>query len=630
VTIIATLLGRAVAAHRAGRIGEAMAAYREVLAVEPGHARANHLLGFALLQIGLPADALPLLAAALQRSPRTPDAWAHFGIALSALGQPVHANTALRRALLLSPALIEAEIGMIQAARDSGRAVPERTAARVVVLAPMRAVGWHGLGLARAGRGFGTGPADDGASCLRRAALIDPADRPAVTDLADVLRSRRDPESARTVGRWAVRLTPSSSAAHSILAATLFDLDRIEEADDAARTAAALAPGNAKAYGNRAQCLYRADRFAEAAREGRRATTLDPKDPQIRANLASYRLALGDLADGWRLFRDRPSRRILARRPGLPPASWAGETGARVMVLAEQGLGDELLFATCWPDLADRVREGDLAAVAVELDARLRPLAERSYPELHWFDRDRSDQTLGTRPECPGFEPTHWIAAGDLPSVFRRRIDEFPAGPSHLAPDPARVAEFRRWLDTEAPGVARIGLCWRSGLRTGDRLKHYPMLSDCHVLLRRPDWRMVVLQYDDCADEIAEATAAGAPQPLIAPDLDRRDDLDGVAALIAALDLVVSAETAVLSLAGATGAPTVGFGLGRGWVALGQGRSPWYPTVAGLHRRPGEDWPPLMARVADRAARSIADGAVAAENTIAHTKEPGSKAARLD
>lgn len=607
MTIIATLLGRAVAAHRAGRIAEAMAAYREILAVEPEQARASHLLGFALLQLGLPAEALPHLAVALQRAPRTPDAWAHFGIALSALGQPVHATVALRRALLLSPALLEAATGMIQAARDGGRAVPERTAAQAVVLAPMRAAGWHGLGLARAGRAFGTEAADDGSSCLRRAALIDPADRPAVTDLADVLRSRRDPESARTVGRWAVRLSPSSSAAHSILAATLFDLDRIDEADAAARTAAALAPGDATAYGNRAQCLYRADRFAEAAREGYRAATADPKDPQIRANLASYHLALGDLATGWRLFRNRPSRRILSRRPGLPATTWAGETGARVMVLAEQGLGDELLFATCWPDLADRVRRGDLAGAAVELDARLRPLAERSYPELQWFDRDRSDQTIGTHPECPGFEPTHWIAAGDLPSVFRRRIDDFPTGPSRLVPDRARVETFRRWLDAEAPGVARVGLCWRSGLRTGDRLKHYPALSDCHALLRRPDWRTVVLQYDDCADEMAEAIAAGAPPPLIPPDLDRRDDLDGVAALIAALDVVVSAETAVLSLAGAAGAPTVGFGLGRGWVALGQDRSPWYPTVAGLHRRPGEEWRPLMARVAERTARTITD-----------------------
>ncbi len=607
MTIVATLLGRAVAAHRAGRVAEAMAAYRGVLAAEPEHARANHLLGFALLQLGLPADALPLLATALQRSPRIPDAWAHFGIALSALRQPAHANTALRRALLLSPALLEAEIGMIQAARDAGRAVPERSASRVVVLAPMQAIGWHSLGLARAGRAFGTVPADDGSNCLRRAALLDPADRPAVTDLADVLRSRRDPESARTVGRWAVRLNPSSSAARSILAAALFDLDRIGEADDTARTAAALAPDNAKAYGNLAQCLYRADRFAEAAAEGRRAAMLDPTDPQIRANLASYHLALGDLANGWRLFRDRPSRRILSRRPGLPPSAWAGETGARVLVLAEQGLGDELLFATCWPDLADWISKGDLAAVAVELDARLRSLAERSYPELRWFDRDRSEQTVGTRPECPGFEPTHWIAAGDLPSVLRRRVDDFPSAPSHLVPDRARVAAFRRWLDTEAPGVARIGLCWRSGLRTGDRLKHYPALADCHALLRRPDWRTVVLQYDDCAEEVAEAVSAGAPPPLIPPGLDRRDDLDGVAALIAALDVVVSAETAVLSLAGAAGAPTVGFGLGRGWVALGQDRSPWYPTVAGLHRRPGEEWRPLMAHVAERTARTIAD-----------------------
>lgn len=620
MTVIATLLGRAVAAHRSGRIADAVAIYRDVLAIEPEHARASHLLGFALLQLGSPAAALPLLATALRRAPRTPDAWAHFGLALSALGQEASATAALRRALLLSPALLEAATGMIRVARDAGRAVPERAAARVVVLAPLRAVGWHGLGLARAGRAFGTAAAhDDGSVSLRRAALIDPTDRPAVTDLADTLRSRRHPESARTIGRWAVCLGPASSAVRSTLAASLFDLDRIDEADTAARTAAVLAPGNARAYGNRAQCLYRADRFAEAAGEGRRAAMIDPRDPQIRANLSSYHLAMGRLETGWRLFRDRPSRRVLSQRPGLPAAVWSGETGARLMVLAEQGLGDELLFATCWPDLAARVRDGRLAAVAVELDARLRPLAERTYPVLRWFDRDRSERSAGTPPYCPGFEPTHWVAAGDLPSLFRPEVDAFPDGPLHLVPDRGRIAAFRRWLDAEAPGVARIGLCWRSGLRTGDRLKHYPALPDCRTLLARPEWRVVVLQYDDCTDELAAAAAAGLPPPLLPPGLDRRDDLDGVAALIAALDIVVSAETAVLALAGAVGAPTVGFGLGRGWVALGQSRSPWYPTVTGLHRRPGEDWEPLMKRVADRTAE-----------TIAQTKEPGGKAARLD
>lgn len=619
VTTVATLLGRAIAAHQAGDVERAARMYRDVLAVEPGHAQASHLLGFALLQLGAPAEAVPLLSAALRRSPRTPEAWAHLGLALGAIGLESRAAVALRRSLLLAPALLDAAIGIIKAARDAGRAVPERAAARVVVVAPLRAVGWHSLGLARAVRGADTSASDDGVACLRRAALIDPADRPAVADLADALRNRRDPESARRVGRWATRLSPASSPVRSTLAATLFDLDRIAEADLAARAAAVLVPGNAKAYGNRAQCLYRVGRSGDALVDGRRAAMTDPIDPQIGANLASYHLAVGDLREGWRLFRCRPARQVLARRPELPEALWQGERGARLLVLAEQGLGDELLFATCWPDLAAHVRAGRLAAALVEVDDRLRPLAERTYPELQWFDRDRGAGLAGRAPDCPAFVATHWIAAGDLPSLFRRRVRDFPQEPGYLVADAGRVEVFRNWLDEVAPGRPRFGFCWRSGLRTGDRMKHYPALAQCGPLLRLPGLRLVVLQYDDCAEEIADVLEPANAPLLVPPGLDRHDDLDGVAALIAALDGVVSAETAVLALAGALGAPSIGFGLSAGWVALGQPRSPWCPSLTSIHRGPEESWDEVMSRVARKAAERVVE-----------SKEPGGKATRLD
>src|SRR3546814_231356 len=117
-----------------------------------------------------------------------------------------------------------------------------------------------------------------------------------------------------------------------------------------------------------------------------------------------------------------------------------------------------------------------------------------------------------------------------------------------------------------------------------------------------PMTRIVVLQYDDCAAELAEITSRGCVRPLVPPGLDRRDDLDGMAALIVALDGVLSAETAVLALAGAVGSPSIGFGLGRNWVGLGAEGSPWHPGVTRLHRRDDEEWTGLMRRVAETAA----------------------------
>lgn len=597
VTPISTLFGHAVAAHRAGRVASAISAYRTILLAEPGHARARHLLGFALLQTGDAPQAEVELTEAVRRSPGLADAWAHLGLARLALDRSTAADGALRRALALEPAQQDATDGRLQATRSAGPRQRIRTAVRAVTLAPQRAIGWHSLGLAFASHPAGAAaPAE---TCLRRAMALDPGSGPVTTDLADMVRRRRAPGAAFRIGQWARRLQPLSPSARVVCAAAAFDLDRVAAAQQQSRIAALLVPATAGAYGNRAQCAYRSARFEDAAIDGRRAAVAAPGDAQILANLATYRLAVGDLSEGWPLFRHRPGRRAIVRAGHRPASAWTGEPVERLLVLAEQGLGDELLFASCWPDLARAVRSGRLATVQVEIDARLRSMAARSYPELQWLDRDGTSGK--PRPATDAAAP--WIAAGDLPSLLRRTLEDFPAGPGYLEPDSERAAAHRHWLELVAPGRRRIGLCWRSGLRTGDRIKHYPALTDCRPLLASADVCLIVLQYDDCADEIAAAARPGDAPILFPPGLDRRNDLDGVAALIAALDVTIAAETAVLALAGAVGAPAIGFGLTPGWTNLGRERSPWHPSTTGLYRRPDERWPDFMQRVRDAAVR---------------------------
>lgn len=595
---IAEKFAQAVAEHRAGRITAAARRYRSVLAIAPGHARAWHLLGFALLQSHAAAPAEVALKRALRQSPLTADVWTHLGLAQVELQRGQDACDAFRRALTLDPGRTEAQHGLARTLLAERPPAAGRLARRQIMLDPMHAGGWHSLGLALAGPAPGTPDGVRPIRVLQRAVILGPADAPALTDLSSLFRSNRQPVAASRAARRSLCLAMMSAPARVNLAAALFDLDDVERAMAAARSAAMLVPRIAEAYGNLAQCDYRRARFHRAVGNGRRALVAQPGDPQIEANLSTYHLALGDLDRGWPLFRNRPARRAIAQRQDLPAREWAGEPDARLLVVAEQGLGDELLFASCWADLAGLKQRGRLAEVCVELDARLRPLAERSFPELQWADRDRRIAGSGGQWRSADFPASHWIAAGDLPSRFRRRLGDFPAQPRYLLPDPARVAVYRRWLEASAPGQRRVGLCWRSGLRTEDRRKYYPDLADCRSLFRIRTLRTVVLQYDECAAEIAHAINPGDTPPLVPPGLDRRDDLDGVAALMTALDGVLSAETAVLALAGALGAPSVGFDIATNWVALGQRCAPWHPTVTRLHRGRDESWVDLMARVA--------------------------------
>lgn len=603
MTDATALFAQAVAGHRAGRLGSAVQDYRAFLATTPEHVRARHLLGFALLQIGAWSEAEEELLKAVRRAPGMTDAWTHLGLARLQIDSTL-AGVALHRALLLAPAHLEAVEAALRASGGAVQHSRERIARWATVLGPGRPAGWHALGVARVRQATDAGapPPADVVRCFRRALVLTPQDIPASTDLANTLRLLREPDPARRVAQQAICLRPRSAVPWWTLAAALFDLDGITEADRAARAAAILEPGRANGYGNRAQCLYRLGCFAEAIRDGSRAALIAPRDPQILANLGTYHLGAGNVAAGWQLFRHRIGRRLIDGSPHLPGPHWNGEPGARLLALAEQGLGDEILFASCWPDLAQAVRDGRLAAVRIELDPRLRPLAARSFPELDWVDRDRTAGPADGIRRSADFGATHYVAAGDLPGLFRPSPGTFPEHAGYLRPDPRRVAEFRRWLDAEAPGRRRLGLCWRSGLRTADRVKYYPGLADCRPLLSMAGCRIVVLQYDDFAEELTTLTDSERASLLVPPGLDLRDDQDGVAALLLALDRVISAETAVLALAGAVGAPTVGFGLGPGWTALGLERSPWYPSVGTVYRRPDESWEALMARLAGQAA----------------------------
>lgn len=574
---LSSALNTGLLAHRAGKLDQAIATYNAVLAIEPDHATARHLRGFALLQLDRLDEATGDLSAAVRLNPANANGWGHLSVCLSRRGEA--ASEPARRALLLQPALPEALDIATRAEADGSKSV-----SRLVVVAPDDPAAWSRSGLIRAA----TDP-HAARLALRRARVLAPGDAAPLLDLADLERRCHEPAAARRLASRSLILRPRDPRALAERAAAAVELDAVADALTDTAQALVLDPGHIRGWGNRGETLYRMADYGAAAACGRRALVAAPKDPDVRANLGAYQLATGDLAHGWPLFRSRPARRQI-RLADLP--RWTGESRADLLVLAEQGLGDELLFSSMWPDLDRRIAKGDLSSVTVEADSRLIPLGERACPHLTWCPRSTSQE--------PSDRFTHWCLAGDLMEVLRPAIAAFGGAASGLAPDADLVDRWRTWLAEAAAGRPAIGLCWRSGSLAGHRRRHYPQIGDCTPLLALENKFFVVLQYDDCGDEIAGAVLGTGSEVAYPPGLDRRDDQDGVAGLMAALDLVVSADTAVLALAGALGVQALGFSLHPGWVGLGQADHPWFPRVERLYRAPPAPWTQTMAAVAGR------------------------------
>jgi hypothetical protein len=270
-------------------------------------------------------------------------------------------------------------------------------------------------------------------------------------------------------------------------------------------------------------------------------------------------------------------------------------------VYREQGIGDEIMLASLYPDLIDAARE-----VVIECETRLVPLFARSFPKAEVRAQTHDEMRRET---VHDFDRA--TAAGSLIRWFRPSLDAFPDRSSFLVPDPGRVTAWQERLAEIGP-PPYVGISWRSKIQTAERRLEYTRLDEWAGIFQVPGVTWVNLQYDDCNRELRDAETRFGVQIHRWDWLDLMNDFDEVAALITALDLVVAPFNAVSMLSGGLGVRTVAMGNRFGWAELNAGRMPWTPSVVVALRTPVEEWDEVLdvaarevANVADRAATRV-------------------------
>jgi len=271
--------------------------------------------------------------------------------------------------------------------------------------------------------------------------------------------------------------------------------------------------------------------------------------------------------------------------------------GLHLLVMGEQGLGDEVLFANVLPDLIAALGPDGHMTLAVE--HRLIPLMQRSFPGAtvvaHRTARIEGRMIrIAERPEgAPA--PDAWTPIASLFRWFRRTPDAFPATPNFLSPDPDRVAHWRGELALAGAGP-KIGVVWKSLRLEGMRLRYFAPFDLWRPVLTMPGAVFVNLQYGDVAAEIEAARANGIA--LWTPaGIDLKDDLDDLAALTCALDLMVGPPNATVNIGAACGAPWWAFSTPDDWQRFGTDRFPCYPSARIFPIEGFGEWEGAMARV---------------------------------
>jgi tetratricopeptide (TPR) repeat protein len=429
---------------------------------------------------------------------------------------------------------------------------------------------------------------------FNRVLALEPGRVEALVNLANLLRAVGNFPAAGALLAPALVRNPESAELWLTLGSVYREMGATDRAITHYREALVRKPDYPAALGNLADILSDQGQTEEALLLYDRVVKREPKNAQARLNRGILHFLCGSLQDGWRDYEARLDIPGKAPRCAHNLPRWKGENlnRTRLLVTAEQGVGDQLMFASIVPELLAAARDSD-GSLVLECEPRLVSLFARSFPDA--TVRPSAMQTIAGTPTAH-YEwlsevgaATAAIELGSLPRILRRGLSEFPSPNAYLMPDDN---ERRRWKEKfaklgESP---RIGICWRSGKRGGARNIQFARLEIWGNFLRELPGSIVCAQYDAAPDEIAKLEAL-CGKPIFVPEgLDQKNELDRTCAMLSALDAVVSAPTAVAWLASGAGVRTFKVLYDTSWTSFGEVYEPFAPScICVMPENPG-DW----------------------------------------
>jgi hypothetical protein len=416
--------------------------------------------------------------------------------------------------------------------------------------------------------------------------------------------------------RTLTTIQPDDASAWLTLGFILATMDRNDEAAEVLRTAETLDSTSPEVCFYLAESLRKAEQYTESLPYYQRMLQVGEQYPQAVHGYGKTLLALanhglgdleqgdhgqGSLEQGWEAmeFRFLSSAGNWERHH---LENWTPDSKAtRVLAYSEEGIGADLMFASCLPDLVNSVEH-----CIVECETSLHSLFRRSFPRADFVPLADDDVRPGGNPwGCiiGNMVLDAQIAIGSLPRYFRRHLDDFPPRKAYLAPDREQVDRWHARLAGLGDG-RRIGILWNgTGTNETPRQTTLPMQQLRTFVARHQEAVWVNLQHGSHQNEMLQQRGFGMA-PRVFPEAFQYD-LDAMAALLVSLDLVITPPGYVAHLAGALGVRT--------WLLLPESadwrhsidvvaqdtRSVWHPSVKMYRQAKGQTWQHFFAMLED-------------------------------
>lgn len=592
------------------RCDEAADCFRRAIARNPNAAEFHYNFANALARSGSFEQAVGEYRETIRLNSQLPEAYNNLATALSGLGRHEEALVELTHALALRPDYAEAQVNQVTieqtlyetrlAAVDPDRPMPEIPLPVSATPTQWCERGSHLQNLERydeaeeaftqalaidpdfAGAYFGLGYGllvqeayEDGAKYYEQGLIVDDSNAAAWNNLGSIYTALERWEEAVACYETALQIDAAYANAHYNLGNVYKEVGQPADAGACFRRAMYIDPELAEAHINLGVTLTEQHRIPEAIASHSRAIEVRPANAEAHLHRAFTWLTAGDWEQGWDEYEWRFRYDVNPRE--FPFLAWSGHSLAErtILVYGEQGVGDEIMFASCIPDVL-----ATAAQCLIECDPRLVPLFARSFPLADVVPRSFSVE------DAKAYGVDLQSSTASLPRFLRRDLNTFPQQARYLAACPHKRARWRERFAQLGSGL-KVGIAWRGGGTPFTKRRRSTVLTQWSAVLNVPGVQFINLQYGDCSAELADAKASLGVDLHHWPDADPLRDLDDFAAQIAELDLVISVDSATVHLAGALGVPVwtlLHYAANWRWL-LERNDTPWYPSMQ-LVRQP--------------------------------------------
>jgi regulator of sirC expression with transglutaminase-like and TPR domain len=391
---------------------------------------------------------------------------------------------------------------------------------------------------------------------------------------------------AYQICRRVASINPNHAQTWNNLGKCCDELQRFEEAIMCFERAIEIDPGNPKGYGNAACALLNMGKYEEALAMATEGVAVDPDNRASHTNLGFARLGLHDW-QGWSDYEwslgGKGRREIVYG----DEERWDGTKGLIVAVHPEQGVGDEIMFASVFEDAAK-----DCEQLIVECHPKLEGLFRRSFPGIR-VEGTRKDLVCDWLDEVT---PDARSSMANLCRFYRTDASQFPGTP-YLKADPERRLQWRALFDSYKKPV--IGIALTGGTKATAKHRRTLKFEDFLPLFRSIDAEWVSLEYRDRSDELREFCRKYDIVIHEFPWATKSDDYDDTAALLAELDEVIGIHTAALHCAAALGQSVTALIPEVPQWRYVKNEMPWYRSMRLFRQQSKEPWQQTVQRLAD-------------------------------